>query len=264
MHSLFLTTSSVANGVGYTSTITSVLPYPFNYIVFILILFIAIVAAGTVILLVYKNGITIKDKIIIKGIRKETIDDHSELFRYSFIKDRTKEIRRSFVTTMVNHIRNVRILDSDTCGEHLKHLELLVVEQLFDFINDNHIIKKANFNSKETRRLLMTMNKDVKTKWESRHKKDCSGINKLYSQYKDIVFAQIADFYEEFQRETVKMIERTLETLTQEEFKTESVKKHLSEEIEYLTTMKKKIKDSYIDSSKLKDYKYSDDDNLDD
>ena len=263
MHSFFLTSSTVINGTKEVMVTTSMLPYPFNYIVFILLSFLAVIAAGTLIVLVYRNGITIKDKVVIKGVRKESTDFHSELFRYAFINDRTKEIRKGFITTMVNHIRNIRIFDDDTCGEHLKHLELLVVEQLFDFINDNHVIKKANFNSKETRRLLTSMNKDVKTKWESRHKKDCPGINKLYSQYKDIVFMQISSFYEEFQRETVKMIDRTLDVLTQENFETDSVKKRVSEEIEYLTAMKKKIRDSYIDSSKLKDYKYSDDENLD-
>lgn len=264
MHSFFLTSSTVINGTKEVMVTTSMLPYPFNYIVFILLLFLAVIAAGTLIVLVYRNGITVKDKVVIKGVRKESTDFHSELFRYVFINDRTKEIRNGFITTMVNHIRNIRIFDDDTCEEHLKHLELLVVEQLFDFINDNHVIKKANFNSKETRRLLTTMNKDVKTKWESRHKKDCLGINKLYSQYKDIVFMQISSFYEEFQRETVKMIDRTLDVLTQENFETDSAKKRMSEEIEYLTAMKKKIRDSYIDSSKLKDYKYSDDENLDD
>lgn len=263
MHQFFLT-SSILNGADNVIVTTSKLPYPFNYVTLTLVLFLSVIASGTLIILVYRNGITIKDKVVIKGARKESTDFRSELFRYAFINDRTKEIRKGFITTMVNHIRNIRIFDNDTCEEHLKHLELLVVEQLFDFINDNHVIKKANFNSKETRRLLETMNKDIKTKWESRHKKDCPGINKLYSQYKDIVFTQISGFYEEFQRETVKMIDRTLEVLIHEKFETDSVKKRMTEEIEYLTSMKKKIRNSYIDSSRLRDYKYSEDDNLED
>lgn len=222
------------------------------YVIGAFVVFFAFMAAIVLFYLIIQNGITIKDKIVIKGVRSEKRDEKNDNVKYKYLTDRNREIRRGFMNVMYNHLKDVNLHHDSTCRDHLKSIDKLIVEYMFDFINDNHVEQKANYNLAETKQLLLNVVYGVERRWKTDHRKFECDLTSEFEKYKPIVKSEILHFYENFQREVVKMLTRQIELYSSKdfEFSTSVYNDVVKREVEKLIDARKKIMESYIRASR--------------
>ena len=222
------------------------------YIIGIFAVFFAVAAAIIFFYLIIQNGITIKDKVVIKGIRSERRDEKNDNVKYTYLMDRNREIRRGFMNSMYNYLKDVSLHHDSTCQDHLKSIDKLIVEYMLDFINDNHVEQKANYNLSETRQLLLNVVYNVERRWKADHRKLECDLTFEFEKYKPIVTSEILHFYENFQREVVKMLTRQIELFSSNDYKfsTPVYNDVAKKEVEKLVDTRRKITESYIRASK--------------
>lgn len=221
------------------------------YIIGMFVIFFVFTATIIFFYLVIQNGITIKDKVVIKGVRSEKRDEKNDNVKYNYLMGRTHEIRKGFMNSMYNHLKDVNLYHGDTCRDHLKSIDKLIVEYMFDFINDNHVEKKANYNLSETKQLLLNVVYSIERRWKADHRKLECDLTFEFEKYKPIVKSEILRFYENFQREVVKMLTRQIELYSSKDFDFSTavyndVKK---KDVERLMDARRKIVESYIRAS---------------
>lgn len=197
------------------------------------------------------NGLKFGEKFVIKGFRQENSESRDDIFTIGLMRDKMVETRKSFESTMINKIRAIDIYKKGTCNDHLRALELLLVEELYDFINDNHVEKKANYMLPETQRLLVKMKENIRNRWNKSVEKhvNCGYYELSYGNYEAIVADELDRFYEDFQREVDKMLTRKIEILKNFSGKIknkETEKRMITEPLDKFKRIRKMIHRSYI------------------
>lgn len=224
------------------------------YVSSIVFTIISIVVTLLAILLAYNiavNGINIRGWIILKGLRRDLRDSNSDSIDMIDLRDKMAEFRAMFRKDMMDYIRrHVHIHDPNItrCPDHLRALDFILVDQIFDYMFDNHVEEKAVCNS-DTKKGLNDMFYQIEHDYLYKRNTVCKDTDLIsfdYEIYRHIIEENIYRFYEKYQREALRMFENTLDHIVAHEhrFKTERCLSWIEKKKKKYSSLIEQIKNS--------------------